>query len=126
VSERGSLPSYRHHRLAEMQAREPWLLVALRESNVLTARSHRAADEEGFFLFYTDTSVPGRPLLGALNLGAGLVRSVLAVAELPFDGGRALRSSLTGMVFSLPELLFQNIRKGYNDYVPPGERPPPG
>jgi len=126
VSERASLPSYRHHRLAEMQASEPWLLVALRESNVLTARSHRAADEEGFFLFYTDTAVPARPLLGALNLGAGLVRSVLAVAELPFDGGRALRSGLTGVVFSLPELLFQNIRKGYNEYVPPGERPPPG
>jgi hypothetical protein len=126
VSERASLPSYRHHRLAEMKAREPWLLVALRESNVLTARSHRAADEEGFFLFYTDSGVPARPLLGALNLGAGLLRSALAVAQLPFDGGRALRSGLTGVVFSLPELLFQNIRKGYNDYVPPGERPPPG
>ena len=46
--------------------------------------------------------------------------------ELPFDRGRALRSGLTGVLFSLPELLFQNIRKGYNEYVPPGERPPPG
>ena len=54
------------------------------------------------------------------------MRSALAVAELPFDRGRALRSGLTGVLYSLPELLFQNIRKGYNEYVPPGERPPPG
>jgi hypothetical protein len=126
VSERASLPSYRHHRLAEMEASEPWLWVALRESNVLTARSHRASDGEGFFLFFTDGAAPARPLLGALNLGAGLLRSAVAIAELPFDGGRALRAGLTGVVFSLPELVFQNIRKGYNDYVPPGERPPPG
>jgi hypothetical protein len=109
-----------------MAESEPGWLVGLRESNVLTARSHQAADAEGFFLFFTDTSVPARPLLGALNLGAGLLRSALAVAELPFDGGRGLRSGLTGVLYSLPELLFQNIRKGYNDYVPPGERPPPG
>ena len=126
VAERASLPSFRHHRLAEMAASEPGWLVGLRESNVLTARSHQAADAEGFFLFFTDTSVPARPLLGALNLGAALVRSTLAVAELPFDGGRGLRSGLTGVLYSLPELLFQNIRKGYNEYVPPGERPPPG
>ena len=126
VAERASLPSYRHHRVAEMSASEPWLLVGLRESNVLTARSHGAAEGEGFFLFFTDGAAPARPLLGAINVGAGLVRSALAVAELPFDRGRALRSGLTGVLYSLPELLFQNIRKGYNEYVPPGERPPPG
>lgn len=109
-----------------MHAREPALVVALRESNVLTARSHRASDREGFFLFFTDTGVLARPLLGALNLGAGLARNAVGLLELPLDRGRGLRAGLTGVAFSLPELLFQNIRKGYNDYVPPGERPPPG
>jgi len=42
------------------------------------------------------------------------------------DRRRALRSGLTGVLYSLPELLFQNIQKGYNEYVSPGERPPPG
>jgi hypothetical protein len=70
--------------------------------------------------------VERRHLAGDRNLGAGLVRSALGVAELPFDGGRGLRSGLTGVLYSLPELLFQNIRKGYNEYVPPGQRPPPG
>jgi len=120
------LPSYRHFRLAEMAASEPRLLVALRESNVITARTHRAAEPEGFFLFFTDTQVPLRPLLGAVNVGAGLLRSVFGLVVLPLDGGRGLRSGLSGVLFSLPELVFQNIRKGYNNYVPPGERPPPG
>jgi hypothetical protein len=126
VGEQALLPSYRHHRLAAMAAREPAALVALRESNRLTARSHRASDQEGFFLFFTDGQPLARPLLGALNLGAGLLRGAFGILELPIDRGRGLRSGLTGVAFSLPELLFQSIRKGYNDYVPPDERPPPG
>jgi len=126
VVQESLLPSYRHFRLAEMAASESPLLVALRESNVLTARTHRAADPEGFFVFYTDTQVPLRPLFGAVNVGAGLLRSVFGLVALPLDGGRGLRSGLSSVLFSLPELVFQNIRKGYNDYVPPSERPPPG
>jgi hypothetical protein len=126
VTQRNLLPSYRHHRLAEMAASEPGLLVALRESNVLTARTHRSAELEGFFVFFTDTQVPLRPLLGAVNVGAGLLRSALGLVALPFDRGQGLLSGLSGVMYSVPELAFQNIRKGYNDYVPPGERPPPG
>ena len=126
VAEAVSLPSYRRFRLAEMAASEPPLLVALRESNAFTARTHSGGDLEGFFVFFTDTQVPLRPLFGAVNVGAGLLRSVLGLVALPLDGGRGLRSGLSGVLFSLPELVFQNIRKGYNDYVPPEERPPPG
>ena len=112
VAEKSLLPSYRHFRLAEMAASEPPLLVALRESNAFTARTHRAGDLEGFFVFFTDTQVPLRPLLGAVNVGAGLLRSALGLVALPLDRGRGLRSGLSGVVFSLPELVFQNIRKG--------------
>ena len=126
VVETVTLPSYRRFRLAQMERSEAPLVVALRESNVLTARSHRVAAPESFFVFFGDARVPLRPLFGALNVGAGLVRSALGLLELPFDGGRGLRSGLSGVVFSLPELAFQNLRKGYNDYVPPDERPPPG
>jgi hypothetical protein len=31
---------------------------------------------------------------------------------LPADGGETLWAGLRGVVFSLPELVFQNIRKG--------------
>jgi hypothetical protein len=126
VAEHVRLPSYRGYRLAAMEQSEPAAWVALRESNVLTARAHRASEHEGFFLFFTDEHVLTRPLLGAINLGAGLARSAVGLVSLPLDRGRGLRSGLSGVAFSLPELLFQNIRKGYNDYVLPDERPPSG
>jgi hypothetical protein len=42
---------------------------------------------------------------------------VAGVAALPFDRGAILWSGLKGIVFSLPELVFINIRKGSFAYV---------
>lgn len=126
VTERVSLPSQRRWQLAGMAAREPWLRVALRESNPWSARTHQPAEGEGFFVFFTDGAALPRPLLGAVNLGAGLARSALGVIELPLDRGRGLRAGLEGVLWSLPELVFQNVRKGSNEWVRPEERPPAG
>ncbi|MEN8181920.1 MAG: hypothetical protein ABFS46_05230 [Myxococcota bacterium] len=126
VVQRSLLPSYRHHRLSAMARQESPLRVALRESNVLTSTLHTPSERDGFFLFFTDGGAGPRPLLGALNLAGGLARSAVGLFELPFDGGRSLRSGLVGAFWSLPELLFQNIRKGSNDYVRPEQRPPAG
>ena len=125
IAQTVALPSYRHFHLARMLERESPLRVALRESNVITSTLHTPTEDEGFFLFFTDVAVAPRPLLGALNLVAGLGRSALGVLQLPLDGGRGLRSGLNGAIFSLPELFFQNIRKGTNEYVHPEDRPPP-
>jgi hypothetical protein len=125
IAQTVALPSYRHFQLARMLERESPLRVALRESNVITSTLHTPTENDGFFLFFTDVAVAPRPLLGALNLVAGLGRSALGVLQLPFDGGRGLRSGLNGAIFSLPELFFQNIRKGTNEYVLPEDRPPP-
>ena len=125
IAETVALPSYRHYQLAQMLERENPLRVALRESNVITSTLHTPTEDDGFFLFFTDVAVAPRPLLGALNLVAGLGRSALGVLQLPLDGGRGLRSGLNGALFSLPELFFQNIRKGTNEYVRPEDRPPP-
>lgn len=122
VVERVHLPSAREH----VVAREGTLGAALRESNVFTSTVYRPVDRSGFFVFFTDGSWPLRPLLGAVNLGAALARSGVGVLQLPFDRGRGLRAGLDGALWSLPELVFANIRKGTNDYVPPALRPPPG
>ena len=122
VVERVHLPSAREHAVA----REGTLGAALRESNVFTSTVYRPVDRSGFFVFFTDGSWPLRPLLGAVNLGAALARSGVGVLQLPFDRGRGLRAGLDGALWSLPELVFANIRKGTNDYVPPALRPPPG
>jgi len=126
VVEAVHLPSYRHHQMARMAESETALRVALRESNVLTSTLYQPSHEDGFFLFFTDGEVPLRPLLGALNLVAGLTRGALGVLLLPFDGSRSLRSGLEGALFSVPELFFQNVRKGSNEWVSDAELPPPG
>jgi hypothetical protein len=77
------LPSYRHHQMARMAESEGALRVALRESNVLTSTLYEPNGEDGFFLFFTDGGVPLRPLLGALNLVAGLGNLQRSGALLP-------------------------------------------
>jgi hypothetical protein len=122
VAARIHLPSAREN----VVAREGTLRAALRESNVWTSTLYPPADSSTFFVFFTDGSWPLRPLLGALNLGAGLARAGVGVLQLPLDRGRGLRAGLEGALFSLPELFFANIRKGSAEYVPPELRPPPG
>ncbi len=126
VSETSWLPGFRRFQLAELARREPAWQVALRESNTFTSTLYTPSARDGFFVFFTDGPTPLRPLLGAGNLLGALGWSGVGVALAPFDRGRALRAGLAGALFSLPELLFVNLRKGSNEYVPPELRPPPG
>jgi hypothetical protein len=119
VGERQRLPSYRGRRLAEMRERENPVWVLLRESNVVTSTLYRAQPRDSIFLFFTDDVAPVRPLLGAVNLATGLAASAAGLALLPVDGGDLLWSGLRGALFSLPELVFQNIRKGTFDLPEP-------
>jgi hypothetical protein len=121
VAETIHLPSAREH---AMEREGGGLAASLRESNVVTSSFYRPAEDAGFFLFFTDGEWPLRPLLGAANLVAGLARSGVGVLELPFDRGQGIRAGLSGALWSLPELVFTNVRKGTNEYVPPEQRPP--
>jgi hypothetical protein len=121
VAEAIHLPSAREHAVSSEGG---GLAAALRESNVWTSSLYAPSEDDGFFLFFTDGEWPLRPLLGAANLVAALARSVVGVVELPFDRGRGLQAGLGGALWSAPELLFVNIRKGTNEYVPPSQRPP--
>jgi len=122
VTETQQLPSLRARRLAELYRRENQMLVALRESNTLTSTVYESNPHDSFFLFFTD-AVPARPLLGGANLVAGLGASAVGLALLPFDGGHALLSGVQGALFSLPEIVFINLRKGTFDYVERAYRP---
>jgi hypothetical protein len=128
VSVVDELPSYRKTRLALMYERENPVWVFLRESNTLTSTLYRRAPVDSAFLFFTDDIVPARPVLGALNLVAGLGVAAAGLAMLPVDHGNMLMAGLKGAMFSLPELAFFNIRKGsfpeFNRRGP--ERPGPG
>ena len=95
-----------------MYAREHRLVVLARESNTLTSTLYEPPPDDSAFLFFTDDAVAARPLLGAINVMAGLGVAAAGIATLPVDGGARLTSGLRGALFSLPELVFFNIRKG--------------
>jgi hypothetical protein len=112
VSERFEILPRRREGLARLYEEENPLKVFFRESNAFTSTLYHRNPRDSAFLFFTDDVVVARPLFGAVNLIAGFATSAAGVVTLPFDGGERLRAGVRGAIFSLPELLFQNIRKG--------------
>jgi hypothetical protein len=125
VAETIEVPSYRLAALGRMYRRDNAARVYLRESNTLSSTLYRRNPADSAFLFFTDDVVPPiRPLLGAVNIVAGLGVSAAGLFALPVDGGDLLRTGLKGVLFSLPELVFFNIRKGSLLFAPrPRESP---
>ena len=124
VAETVEVPSYRLAALAGMYRHDNPARVYLRESNTLTSTLYHRNPADSAFLFFTDDVVALRPLLGAANLVAGLGVSAAGVFALPVDGGDLLRAGLKGVLFSLPELSFFNIRKGSLPFSPRGPYTP--
>jgi hypothetical protein len=127
-------PSYRRARVDALARTGNPLAVRLRESNVLTSTVYRPSRDDSTFLFFTDDVLLLRPLLGAANLGVGVGASLVGLARAPLDRGSALESGLRSVLWSLPELVFVNVRKGSFDHVsrhalptapPSRENPPP-
>ncbi len=119
VSEVSRILSYRRAGLARLYGAENPLRVFLRESNTITSTLYQRNSRDSAFLFFTDDLVLTRPVFGAVNLITGMAASVVGLVTAPFDGGKILSAGVRGAVFSLPEVLFQNIRKGSFDYVDP-------
>ena len=109
--------SHRQRELARVLASDPGALRRLRESLVLTSSIYTPRRRDGTFAFFTDSAGAARPVLGALNLGWALGAALPGAAAAPFDGGARLRAAGSGVLFSLPELAFQNVRKGSFEYV---------
>jgi hypothetical protein len=110
------IPSYRLRRLARMYRTEPRALAYLREANTLTSTLYRPTGDDSFFVFFTDDVAAPRPIYGAVNVAAGLGELLLGALLSPLDRGRSLWLGVKGVVFSLPELAFVNIRKGSMAY----------
>ena len=119
VSEVSRILSYRRAGLARLYGAENPLRVFLRESNTITSTLYQRNSRDSAFLFFTDDLVLTRPVFGAVNLITGMAASVVGLVTAPFDGGKILSAGVRGAMFSLPEVLFQNIRKGSFEYVDP-------
>jgi len=118
VSQTIERPSYRRLALEKMRGRESALRVSLRESNVLTARSYVRNEDDPAFLFFTDDALLRRPLYGIANLSVGAGAMLGGLAYLPAGDASKLRAGLEGVLLSLPELVFINIRKGSLAFAP--------
>jgi hypothetical protein len=118
IVKQASLPSYRLMKLNESYARENDVLVYLRENNTLSSRVYKTNPDDSFFVFFTDNELLFRPLYGAVNTLAGLGQGMLGLFTWPYDEGAMLSSGGNGILMSLPELLFINMRKGSFKYLP--------
>ncbi|RUM89742.1 MAG: hypothetical protein DSZ23_02860 [Thermodesulfatator sp.] len=106
------MPSLRKRRLAELYRHENPLVVYLREFNTMSSTVYRPNPADTSFLLFTDDVLLPRPLFGAVNTVWGVFCTAAGVLVMPFDHGGQLRHGFWGIVYSLPELLFSNIRKG--------------
>ena len=112
------LPSFRLMKLNQFYAEENDLLVYLRENNTLSSTLYNHNADDSFFIFFTDNELLLRPFFGAINTLAGLGQSMLGLFTWPFDSGKMLSSGSSGVLMSVPELLFVNMRKGSFKYLP--------
>ena len=111
-------PSRRDQTIAAMRDEQPAWQVDLRESNTLTSQAYSGSVNDDAFLFFSDGSPWLRPALGIANVTWAALNSGLGLFSAPFDGGERLSDGLRGMLYSAPELVFINLRKGQYDVLP--------
>jgi hypothetical protein len=117
VAKSRDLESYRGLELARLEARQNSLITALTESNIISSRLYRYNPDDALFVFFTDDNVLLRPVFGLVNTGAGIGQSVYGAFSWPLDSGENLKAGATGILMSLPELFFFNMRKGSYKYL---------
>ena len=117
VSSNTVLNAYRGQQLEKLYAKNNGLMVALRESNIFSSTVYSYNPDDAFFVFFTDDSLALRPVFGLFNTAAGIGQSLFGFLSWPFDSGKNLKAGTTGILMSLPELLFFNMRKGSYKYL---------
>ncbi len=109
--------SFRTQQLEKMYAQENNLYVYLREFNTVSARDYKYNELDAPFLFFTHDQIWSRPLLGTFNLIMAGSIGIYGSLTWPYDAGKNLKKGAMGILMSLPELAFFNIRKGTYKYL---------
>jgi len=118
VADVAEVPSHRERELARRLDAAPGLATRLAEATTLGSAIYAPRLRDGRFLLFTDGVFWRRPLYGLANLGFAAASGAVGVLAAPFDGAARLRAAASGAWYSLPELVFVNIRKGTFAYVP--------
>jgi hypothetical protein len=112
------LPSYREQALRRRLATSGSWRVRLREETAPASTLVPFDPREEIFLFFSTGAVAVRPLLGLSNVLFGLGGIAGGLLAAPFDGATLLRAAGRGVLYSAPELVFINIRKGTVPLLP--------
>lgn len=104
--------SHRKSALEKLYGSDPKWKTYLKESNVFSSSIYRPNPDDSSFVFFTDDVVLLRPVYGIVNLGWGIGTFAVGIFTCPFDKGKRAKDGLQSAFFSLPELVFFNIRKG--------------
>jgi len=118
------VPSHRERELARIAREEPGLWPRVRESTTLLSTVYEPLPRDGAFLLFTDDVFWRRPLYGLANLAWAASYTAYGVAAAPFDRGARARAGLSGVFWSVPELVFENVRKGSFEWVSTEAAPP--
>ena len=111
------MPNHRTRGGRAEAARVTGAWTAARESTVPTSTIYAPLLRDSAFVLFTDDVFLPRPLYGAVNLVYGAGYSLYGAAAAPFDGGARLNAGASGMMWSVPELGFVNVRKGGFDWA---------
>lgn len=109
-------PGFRIRRLEKMYMVKG-RLAYFREFNTLTSSIYHPHPADTSFLLFTDDVFLLRPIYGGINAAFGAANMLFGAAWLPFDRGCTFLKGFWGLVYSVPELFFANIRKGSFVYV---------
>jgi hypothetical protein len=85
-----------------------WLVA----NTTLGSKVYSKPPEDHNFIFFTDDTFALRPFFGLVNLGAGMTEMGIGIFTLPWDQGIKIQSGFESIFYSVPELIFFNIRKG--------------
>ncbi|MCW7494254.1 hypothetical protein ND861_16530 [Leptospira sp. 2 VSF19] len=75
------------------------------------------------FLFFTEETVWNRPILGLANTVFGIGYTSMGIFTSPLDKGYRFSKGTESVFYSLPELVFFNIRKGHFPFISAEEIP---
>lgn len=93
------------------------------ESFVPTSKIYITNPIDHPFLFFTEETIWNRPLLGMANAVYGIGYTGMGVFSAPFDKGSRFSKGTESVFYSLPELVFFNIRKGHFPFIAVKEIP---
>ena len=123
IEQHSRYPSRRIMQVEAMEAQNSPAAVWFREGNTVSTTLYKRREEDTPFLFFTDDVIWARPILGLANLLWSASHGLAGIVTLPAEGTEPVYQAVRGMFYSLPELVFFNIRKGtyLHDAVHEGE-----